>query len=52
MPRFQQENVGREASLQWVGSQRETLMGEVMQALGNEVQKHQADVQARQQKQA
>ncbi len=50
MPRFQHENVGREASLAWVGSQRETLMGEVMQALGNETQKHLADVQARQQR--
>jgi len=50
MPRFQQENEGRRTSLEWVASQRDTMMAEVVTAIGNEIQKQVADNEAREQR--
>jgi limonene 1,2-monooxygenase len=50
MPKFQQENEGRRTSLEWVASQRDTMMAEVVTAIGNEIQKQVADNEAREQR--
>ena len=50
MPAFQEENEGRRTSLEWVASKRGTMMAEVGQAIGNEIQKQIADNQAREER--
>lgn len=47
MPRFQDLNQGREASMKWASSNRATFMGAYGNAVNAEVQKHLADVKAR-----
>jgi len=47
MPRFQDLNEGREASMKWASSNRATFMGAYGNAVNQEVQKHLADVKAR-----
>ncbi len=50
MPRFQDLNEGREASMKWASSNRATFMGAYGNAVNQEVQKHLADVKAREQR--
>jgi len=40
MPRFQDTNVNRKASMEWATKNRPQFMGAVTQAIGNELQKH------------
>jgi len=51
MPRFQNLNRGREASMEWAARNRPTFMGAVGTAIMTEIQKH-AQEQQRKQKQA
>jgi limonene 1,2-monooxygenase len=51
MPRFQELNRGREASVEWAKRNRPTFMGAVGSAIMTEIQKH-AQEQQRKQKQA
>ena len=47
-PRFQGTNRNREQSMDWASSNRETFIGAAAQAIGNEMQKHAAEQQAKQ----
>lgn len=52
MPRFQQTNVNREASMQWASQNRPTFMGAMGNAINQEIQKHVADQKAKAQRKA
>ena len=52
MPRFQDLNEGREASMKWASSNRATFMGAYGNAVNQEIQKHLADVKAREERKA
>ena len=52
MPRFQDLNEGREASMKWASSNRATFMGAYGNAVNQEIQKHLADVKAREERAA
>jgi limonene 1,2-monooxygenase len=47
MPRFQQLNVNREASMQWAAENRPTFIGAMGNAINQEIQKHVAEQRAR-----
>ena len=40
MPRFQDSNTSRVKSMEWAAKNRPAFMGSVVQAIGNEIQKH------------
>jgi len=50
MPRCQEQNQGREASMKWAASNRASFMGAVGSSINQEIQKHAADVRAREAK--
>ncbi len=52
MPKFQAENEGRRTSLEWVASQRDSMMAEVGAAIGSEIQKQIADNEAREKRES
>ena len=52
MPRFQQTNVNREASMEWAKSNRPTFMGAMGNAINQEIQKHVADQKSKQERKA
>ena len=52
MPRFQQTNINRDASMEWAKSNRPTFMGAMGNAINQEIQKHVADQKQKQARKA